>query len=160
LGNKEAATDVTGTRFDRAGDAESGTVIASLHGNAGNVRDREELAVLRYPVAARYSLVSLLILVAGGLRAAPPEQANPELHGWFESLKQPGSGISCCSIADCLPVDYKMETEGYEALIEARWVRIPGDKVLHGKPNPTGRAILCRSPISGTILCFVPAGET
>src|SRR3954447_26694326 len=75
------------------------------------------------------------ILAAGGLRAAPSDNANPELHGWFESLKQPVSGISCCSIADCLPVDYKMEGDGYEALIEARWVRIPGDKILHGKPN-------------------------
>ena len=118
------------------------------------------IRMLHYAVAARYLLVLLLILAAGGLRAAPSDNANPELHGWFESLKQPGSGISCCSIADCLPVDYKMETDGYEALIETRWVRIPGDKVLHGKPNPTGRAILCRSPISGTILCFVPAGET
>ena len=126
----------------------------------GDVRDREESVVLHYAVAARYSLVSLLIFAAGGLRAASPENTNSELHGWFESLKQPGSGISCCSIADCLPVDYKMEGDGYEALIETRWVRIPGDKVLHGKPNPTGRAILCRSPISGTILCFVPAGET
>jgi hypothetical protein len=160
LGNAATWAAVTRRRLDRAGDAADGIIITSLHGNAGGVRDREELAVLRYPVSARFLFVSLLIFAAGGLRAAPLEQANPELHGWFESLKQPGSGISCCSIADCLPVDYKMETDGYEALVEARWVRIPGDKVLHGKPNPTGRAILCRSPISGTILCFVPAGET
>ena len=116
--------------------------------------------MLRRPAAVFFPLAFLISLPADNLKAAAPEQANPELHGWFESLKQPGSGISCCSIADCLPVDYKMETDGYEALIETRWVRIPGDKVLHGKPNPTGRAILCRSPISGTILCFVPAGET
>ena len=116
--------------------------------------------MLRRTAAVFFVLALLISFQADNLKAAPPEQANPELHGWFESLKQPGSGISCCSIADCLPVDYKMETEGYEALIEARWVPIPGDKVLHGKPNPTGRAILCRSPISGTVLCFVPAGET
>jgi hypothetical protein len=128
--------------------------------HAGDVRDREEFAVLRRPAAVFFPLAFLISFPADNLKAAAPEQANPELHGWFESLKQPGSGISCCSIADCLPVDYKMETDGYEALIETRWVRIPGDKVLHGKPNPTGRAILCRSPISGTILCFVPAGET
>ena len=69
--------------------------------------------MLRRPAAVFFPLVFLISLPADNLRAAAPEQANPELHGWFESLKQPGSGISCCSIADCLPVDYKMETDGY-----------------------------------------------
>jgi hypothetical protein len=102
----------------------------------------------------------MALLAAGALEAAPSENADPAMHGWFESLKQPGSGVSCCSIADCRPVDYKLDPGGYEALIEARWVRVPDDKILHGKPNPTGRGVLCRSPISGTILCFVPASET
>jgi hypothetical protein len=137
----------------------SGTLIAWLHGSAAVARDREEPAV-RHPAAALCSVVFMALLTAGTLRAASPEGADPNLHGWFESLKQPQSGISCCSIADCRPVDYKMDGNGYEALIEARWVRVPDEKVLHGKPNPTGRAVLCRSPISGTILCFVPASET
>jgi hypothetical protein len=116
--------------------------------------------VLRRPTAVFCPLVFLAILGAGALEAAQPDNANPELHGWFESLKQPGSGVSCCSIADCRPVDYKLDADGYEALIETRWVRVPDDKILHGKPNPTGHGVLCRSPISGTILCFVPASET
>lgn len=92
--------------------------------------------------------------------AAPPENADPALHGWFESLKQPGSGVSCCSIADCRPVEYRLVADGYEAYIDTKWVRVPDDKVLHGTSNPIARAIVCRSPISGTILCFVPASET
>jgi hypothetical protein len=82
------------------------------------------------------------------------------LHGWFESLKQPGSGVSCCSVADCRPVEYRLVSNGYEALLDERWVRVPEDKILRGTANPTARAILCRSPISGAILCFVPASET
>jgi len=31
---------------------------------------------------------------------------------------------------------------------------------LRGTTNPIARGIVCRSPISGTILCFVPASET
>jgi hypothetical protein len=116
--------------------------------------------VLRRRVAAFCSLAFMALLAVGALEAAPAENADPSMHGWFESLKQPGSGVSCCSIADCRPVDYKLDVDGYEAMIEARWVRVPDDKVLHGKPNPTGRGVLCRSPISGTILCFVPASET
>jgi hypothetical protein len=129
-------------------------------GNAGGVRDREEFAVLRGSAAAVCALIFVIFLGAGALEAAQPDNANPELHGWFESLKQPGSGVSCCSIADCRPVDYKLDANGYEALVETRWVRVPDDKILHGKPNPTGHGVLCRSPISGTILCFVPASET
>ena len=94
--------------------------------------------------------------------ARPPEggPVDPALHDWYESLKEPGTNFPCCSIADCRPVDYKLDPGGYEALVETRWVRVPDDKILHGKPNPTGRGVLCRSPISGTILCFVPASET
>ena len=73
---------------------------------------------------------------------------------------QPGTGIPCCSIADCRPVEYRLATDGYEALLDARWVRVPDDKILRGMSNPLARGVVCRSPISGTILCFVPANET
>lgn len=111
----------------------------------------------------RFLPVTAAILLALGIASAvarAPDNADPMLHGWFESLKQPGSGASCCSIADCRPVDYRMAENGYEAFIDAAWVPIPEKRVLHGEPNPTARAILCRSPLSGAILCFVPANET
>ena len=101
---------------------------------------------------------ALLGIAAGD--AAAPENPDPALHGWFESLKQPGSGVSCCSIADCRPVEYRLVADGYEAYLDAKWVHVPGDRVLHGTSNPMARGIVCRSPISGTILCFVPASET
>ena len=102
----------------------------------------------------------LAVLGTAASDAAPPENADPALHGWFESLKQPGSGVSCCSIADCRPVEYRLVAGGYEAFLDAKWVHVPDDKVLHGLSNPVARGIVCRSPISGTILCFVPASET
>ncbi len=112
------------------------------------------------PSAVFFVLALCALLGIRGSAAAPPDGADPAMHGWFESLKQPGSGISCCSIADCRPVDYRLGADGYEALLDARWVRVPDDKIIRNKPNPTGRAQLCRSPISGSILCFVPASET
>jgi hypothetical protein len=109
--------------------------------------------------AAGFALALTAVVVARGGEAAPPENADPALHGWFESLKQPKTGISCCSTADCRPVQYRLAPDGYEALLDARWIRVPADRILHQISNPTGRAILCRSPISGSILCFVPASE-
>ena len=62
------------------------------------------------------------------------------------SLKQPGTGVSCCSISDCRPVQYRLATDGYEALLRFGWVHVPQEKVLQHQPNPLGRAVLCRSP--------------
>ena len=105
-------------------------------------------------------LATVALLGIAASDAAPPENADPALHGWFESLKQPGSGVSCCSIADCRPVEYRLVANGYEAYLDTKWVHVPDEKVLHGIVNPVARGIVCRSPISGTILCFVPASET
>jgi hypothetical protein len=92
--------------------------------------------------------------------AEPPADADPALRPWFESLKQPGTGVSCCSISDCRPVQYRLANDGYEALIDSGWIHVPEDRVLRHQPNPLGRAVLCRSPASGTIFCFVPGPET
>ena len=110
------------------------------------------------PSAAMW-IASVLIGTAGAA-AAPPEDADPKLAPWFESLKQPGSGVSCCSIADCRPAEYRLVANGYEAYLDAKWVPVPDNRVLRHQPNPVGRAVVCRSPLSGLILCFVPASDT
>ena len=110
--------------------------------------------------SAGLAVVAVAIFLTARGDAAPPENADPALAPWFESLKQPGSGVSCCSIADCRPVEYRLAAGGYEALLDARWVHVPENRILHRTANPLARAMVCRSPISGTILCFVPASET
>jgi hypothetical protein len=105
----------------------------------------------------------LFVAMLAGIAVAwarPPEGADPTYYGWFEALKQPGTGNSCCSIADCRPTEYRLSADGYEAHLDQQWVRVPGDKVVHPGSNPIGRAIVCRSPVNGGILCFVPASET
>jgi hypothetical protein len=92
-------------------------------------------------------------------RAAPPPDADPAQAPWFNSLRQPGSGISCCSIADCRPVDYRTVGDHYEAFIEGEWRPVPPEKVLTRADNPTGRAVVCWTKISG-IMCFVRGPET
>jgi|SRR5579885_2195015 hypothetical protein len=94
--------------------------------------------------------------------ARPPDGAalDPALHDWYESLKEPGTTYPCCSIADCRPTDYRMGEDGYEVQFGGEWVKVPDDRVLKHQFNPVGRAVVCRSPVSGSILCFVPASET
>ena len=114
--------------------------------------------MLRLLTACVFILVAAAI---GSAPAAPPDGADPNspVGKWFQSLKQPGSGASCCSIADCRPVDYRMGTGGYEAKLDGDWVHVPEERILRGQTNPTAHAIVCRSPVNGSILCFVPASE-
>jgi hypothetical protein len=91
--------------------------------------------------------------------AEPPPNANPAFVPWFHSLLQPGTNLSCCSIADCRAADYRIASDRYEVLIGKRWLPVPPDKILQRTDNPTGRAIVCWTPQLG-IMCFVRATES
>ena len=109
-----------------------------------------------YAVVAAFFMVSLISAFA---RATPPDNADATLAPWFQSLRQPGTGISCCSMADCRATEYRTSGMGYEAFIDDKWLIVPQDRVLDHQPNPTGRAIVCYMPGRG-ILCFVRPAET
>ena len=110
--------------------------------------------------------VAAVPLCALSLPAAPPENPDPNLAQWFRSLTQPGSGASCCDLSDCRGASTRIGAEGYEVLIAAstfpvaydRWVRVPNDRILHGKDNPLGRAVVCWTPAKG-VICFVKPSE-
>jgi hypothetical protein len=98
--------------------------------------------------------------------AAPPDRRDPALAPWFESLKQPGTGAPCCSIADCRTVELRQDGDGYEVLIDGRWkvsvpfwLRVPPNRIIEGIDNPTDRGVVCFTPEAG-ILCFVPPPES
>jgi hypothetical protein len=103
------------------------------------------------------ALAALALSVAA--IAAPPIDVDPSLAPWFQSLRQPGTGVSCCSIADCRMTDYRTTRSGYEALVGRKWLKVPPGRVLEHTTNPTGRAIVCYLPGTG-ILCFVRPAES
>ena len=98
--------------------------------------------------------------------AAPPDNADPSLTPWFNSLKQPGTGAECCSIADCRAAEVRQDSQGYEVKVDHKWhvsstfwLRVPAERILDERHNPTGGAVLCYTPEAG-ILCFVPPPES
>jgi hypothetical protein len=98
--------------------------------------------------------------------AAPPDSPDPALAPWFESLKQPGTGAPCCSVADCRTVEFRQDREGYEVLIDGRWkmsipfwLRVPSNRIIDRTDNPTNRGVVCFTPEAG-ILCFVRPAES
>jgi hypothetical protein len=104
--------------------------------------------------------------------AAPPagQPIDPEMHKWYESLKQPNTGIGCCSVADCRPYDSRVVGNHYEILDHGKWRPVPDNVVLH-RENKAGTAVACletqwnysfRPPpahYAPAILCFIPGPE-
>ena len=88
--------------------------------------------------------------------AAPPPDADPQLAPWFNNLRQPWTNALCCSVADCRPVESRLNGDHYEALIEGEWRSVPDHLILNRADNPTGRAVACWTKQTG-ILCFVRA---
>lgn len=113
--------------------------------------------------------VAVLAGIAPAL-AQPPANYNPALHAWFESLKEPGTGIGCCSESDChilTPEELKQTKDGYQVRIRNLWVRVPPEKILKHQWNPTGGVVACYGPgrtvddsTDIVIFCFIRGTET
>lgn len=102
---------------------------------------------------------------------APPDgPLDPRLHEWFSGLRQPETGIGCCSIADCRGYEARMAKDHYEIKVNDHWYSVPNEVVLH-RENLTGMPVACLttrySPDFATpkeydpgIRCFIPGPET
>jgi hypothetical protein len=87
-------------------------------------------------------------------------QNHVENHDWYQELKQPGTGYSCCNgtingiEGDCRPTRAYLTDEGqWRALIDGKWVLVPPRAVLK-QLAPDGRSHICASR-SGVIYCFL-----
>src|SRR5215471_21177890 len=74
---------------------------------------------------------------------------HSENHDWYQDLKQPGTGYSCCNgttngaEGDCRPTRAYMNDEGvWYALLEGRWVQVSPNVVLD-QMAPDGRSHIC-----------------
>lgn len=87
-------------------------------------------------------------------------QGHAENHDWYQELKQPGTGYSCCNgttggiEGDCRPTRAYLTDEGqWRALVDGRWVLVPPRAVLK-QLAPDGRSHICASR-TGVIYCFL-----
>jgi hypothetical protein len=112
-----------------------------------------------YPARSLVLTVTIMVAFVASAIAQPPPNSNPTLAPWYRSLLQPGTNLSCCSIADCRATEYRIEHNRYEVLIGKSWLVVPADKILQRTDNPTGRAVVCWTPQLG-IMCFVRATES
>lgn len=87
---------------------------------------------------------------------AIPAYAHDGMHDdWMKSLMRPDVGGSCCNLTDCRVTEARLTKEGWEAMNQlGQWVKVPNEKIIRGKDNPTGRPVLCWLPGQG-VMCFV-----
>lgn len=90
---------------------------------------------------------------------------HAENHDWYQMLKQPGTGYSCCNgeikgangvvvEGDCRPTRAYQNDDGtWQALINGRWTPVPPRVVLQTLA-PDGSSHVCANK-SGMIFCFI-----
>jgi hypothetical protein len=100
-------------------------------------------------------IAAVAMLFAASAGAAPPDGVDPNspLAQWYRSLRTPDTNLSCCSVADCRPVQARQVNDHWEVLTESGWEVVPAQRVLQQR-NMDGRPIACH--YLGTIRCFVP----
>ncbi len=89
---------------------------------------------------------------------------SPALAGdrgdWFASLKQNGSGISCCDVSDCHATEAEWRRNHWYAVVSEKWTPVPPESVLQTPRSLDGEAYVCNSaetPSSPAfIYCFIP----
>jgi hypothetical protein len=109
----------------------------------------------------RLILALALAMIAGGAGGQNAEHIQmyhdtPEKDAWFRSLRQPGSGVSCCSKNDCERTDAVFSKGQWQAVVNGAWTVIPPEKELDTM-SYDGEAYVCNSP-KGAIYCFVRPG--
>ena len=85
--------------------------------------------------------------------SALPAHAEGERGAWFKSLRQPGTGYSCCDISDCRRTEADWRDGQWWARVAGEWTPIPSDKELE-KQSIDGDAYVCSSP-TRRIYCFI-----
>ncbi len=86
-------------------------------------------------------------------------QSHGKLHGWYQGLKSPRTGYSCCSSMDCRAApEAKFSSGKWTVVVNGQLVEVPPDLVI--KPdsteNPTVEAHVCHYSYGHDVLCFVP----
>ena len=89
-------------------------------------------------------------------QARPPAGGPTPEADWFRSLKQPGTDASCCDLSDCHRVrdqdvrttgghwEFKLTKESFrDTITDNQWHKVPEDKWLRNKDNPTGHLVIC-----------------
>ena len=84
-------------------------------------------------------------------------QGHDQLHHWYKTLRQPGTGYACCDNKDCRPTIHRLLSGSIEVLVDGEWTRVPGNTILKsGSPDLRTHVCAPKGPWSPKpIFCVV-----
>jgi hypothetical protein len=84
---------------------------------------------------ASLALVGIFICNLRGSRADDLHgmhgDGHDQLHHWYQTLKQPKNGASCCNNQDCRPTQSRMINGEVQVEIDGEWTIVPREKILN-----------------------------
>ena len=117
-------------------------------------------------VAPNVRVVAVAAFAAAAIGAAASQSGAVDKSDWFESLKQPRSGKSCCDIADCKRTRAEWRQGTWFTEILGKWREVPADTIVQKPRSLDGDAYVCtgysltmtlsRQREAPYIYCFVP----
>lgn len=80
-------------------------------------------------------------------------------HHWYKTLKQPGTGLSCCNDEDCRPTVSRVVDNVVQVLLDGEWTPVPREKILK-TPSPDLGSHVCAPKASslrekGFLYCVI-----
>ena len=93
-----------------------------------------------------FEAVGAILLMAATV-ATEAQQGNygeghDALHGWYQTLRQPQTGMACCNNEDCRPTKSRRVGATIEVLVDGEWLTVPPDKILD-VPSPDLESHVC-----------------
>ena len=61
-------------------------------------------------------------------------RGHDELHNWYKTLRQPGTGYECCDNKDCRPTSARLRETGVEVLVDGEWTKVPPNTIIDIAP--------------------------
>lgn len=108
-------------------------------------------------------MIALSLTAANYAKAEDHQTGHDKFHtGFYEGLRQPGTGASCCSGRDCAPSAYRTTINGPEVKVDGKWIVPPADRTME-LTTPDGGAHVCASSTFGQqqIFCVIlPRGAS
>ena len=119
-------------------------------------------------VATSFAIVALIALARCGNEARAQQPGPGDFgfkhdlhHDWYQHLKQPHTGVSCCNgttpdaPGDCRPTKAYKVGNVWRALIDGEWVNVPPQTVIPSdQSHEPYQAHVCASRY-GQIWCFI-----
>jgi hypothetical protein len=88
-------------------------------------------------------------------------EGHDTMHHWYQTLKQPLTGMSCCNNEDCRPTVSRVVGETVEVMVDGEWTAVPHEKIVK-TPSPDLGSHVCAPKYSTskpkTLFCVVLGG--